>query len=93
MVCWILKNSSWTPSSKPIPSWPVSSMIQSETQAAAHGSHTAWLDQQEVIANDTSKSQLFRSGSLWRLEHLELGWVSASMAPLPGLWFQWVMEG
>nr|XP_019833740.1 PREDICTED: zinc finger protein 423-like [Bos indicus] len=45
-------------------------MIQSETQAAAHGSHTAWLDQQEVIANDTSKSQLFRSGSLWRLEHL-----------------------
>lgn len=62
-------------------------------QAAAHGSHTAWLDQQEVIANNTPKSQLFGSGSLRRLEHLELGWVSASMAPLPGLWFQGVMEG
>ena len=68
-------------------------MIQCGTQAAVHSSLTAWLDQQEVTANDTSESQLFGSGSLRRLEHLELGWVSASMEPLPGLWFQGVMEG
>ena len=68
-------------------------MIQCGTQAAVHGSRTAWLDHQEVTANDTSESQLFASGSLQRLEHLELRWVSASMEPLPGLWFQGVMEG
>lgn len=47
--------------------------------------HTAWLDQQASHSNNTPKSQLFGSGSLRRLEHLELGWVSASMALLRAL--------